>query len=195
MLKTKFGKANINKKGYYVITSTKEGNNGKRLHRLIYEDYHGITLSPTDDIHHIDGNKLNNNLDNLELLSHAEHSRYHMLNDNPMNSKECRLKLSQHRKGIKRDKSIYIKQSKSLSSSCNSLGLYRVSKIKCKECKYGSRFVYKFLNENKRVQISSVDLLELKQKVIDKQEDWLVVNKDKAKITAESVGLTLEDLT
>ena len=76
-----------------------------------------------------------------------------MLNDNPMNSKECRLKLSQHRKGIKRDKSIYIKQSKSLSSSCNSLGLYRVSKIKCKECKYGSRFFYKFLTIIKVIKL------------------------------------------
>ena len=167
MLKTKFGKAQIDNKGYYVITSTKEGNNGKKLHRLIYEDYHGVTLPSDVDIHHIDGNKINNDLDNLELLSHAEHSRQHMLGDrNPMKSKEARLKLSQYCKGRKRDKSIYIKQSKSLSTSQNSLGLYRVSKVNCNECKYGTRFVYKCLNDDKRINISSVDLLKLKQKIV-----------------------------
>lgn len=38
-LHTKWGTAKINSDGYYVITSRKEGNNGKRLHRLIARDY------------------------------------------------------------------------------------------------------------------------------------------------------------
>ncbi len=34
-IETKYGKANINNKGYYQIVSSKEGNFGKKLHRLI----------------------------------------------------------------------------------------------------------------------------------------------------------------
>lgn len=195
-ISTKFGNASIDKNGYYIITSVKEGNRGKRLHRLIYEDFHGVTLSPKADIHHIDGDKLNNHPDNLELLSHGEHSRQHMLGDrNPMKSEDARLKLSKYRKGRKIvDKSIYVKQSKSLSTSQNSLRIYRLSKIKCADCKYGYRFVYSVFNEGKSTRITSVNLLKLKQKVIDKKYDWAIVNKEKAKITAEAVGLTLNDL-
>lgn len=35
ILHTKFGTAKINKKGHYQITSRKEGNGGKLLHRLM----------------------------------------------------------------------------------------------------------------------------------------------------------------
>lgn len=38
ILHTKFGNAKIDN-GYYRITSWKEGNNGKLLHRLIWEDF------------------------------------------------------------------------------------------------------------------------------------------------------------
>ena len=79
LIETKFGKANINNKGYYDIVSEHEGNFRKKLHRLIYEDYYKVTLLPETDIHHIDGNKLNNNIENLEAISHGEHSRRHMV--------------------------------------------------------------------------------------------------------------------
>ena len=42
---TKFGKATI-LNGYYRITSTKEGNNNKSLHRLIFEDFYQSPLQP-----------------------------------------------------------------------------------------------------------------------------------------------------
>ena len=41
-IKTKFGNAHITE-GYYRICSHKEKNYGKRLHRLIYEDYYKVT--------------------------------------------------------------------------------------------------------------------------------------------------------
>ena len=194
-LVTKFGKALIDKKGYYVITSTKEGNNGKKLHRLIYEDYYGVTLLSQTDVHHIDGNKLNNDVNNLELLSHSEHRRYHMLGENnPMKSESARIKLSEYAKGRKRDKSVYIKQSKTLSKSQNALGIYRVSKVNCNECNNGFRFRYSCLSNDTRLQISSVDIIKLKDKVIEKGLEWLVVNEEKAENTAKSLGLTLEDI-
>ena len=42
---TKYGIAKIHNTGYYRITSRKEGNNGKLLHRLIFEDVHKRKLS------------------------------------------------------------------------------------------------------------------------------------------------------
>ncbi len=94
VLKTKFGTARFYNKGY-MITSTKEGNGGKKLHRLIYEDYYGVTLLPSTNIHHIDGNPCNNNISNLEALTHAEHtSKHHKGLPMPNNVKEALRKAN-----------------------------------------------------------------------------------------------------
>ena len=76
-MKTKYGNAKINPKGYYRITSGKEGNHGKLLHRLIFEDYYGITILPCIVVHHKDGNKLNNSIENLELMDSKNHIKSH----------------------------------------------------------------------------------------------------------------------
>ena len=54
---TKWGSARVNKKGYYQISSRKEGNRGKYLHRLIYEDFWGVNLPKQIHIHHKNGDK------------------------------------------------------------------------------------------------------------------------------------------
>ena len=41
---TKFGKATINGNGYYQITTRREGNQHKLLHRLIFEDFYKINI-------------------------------------------------------------------------------------------------------------------------------------------------------
>ena len=51
-IKTKFGSASINADGYYQIKSINEGNRGKLLHRLIYEDFWGVNLPKQIHIHH-----------------------------------------------------------------------------------------------------------------------------------------------
>jgi DNA-binding CsgD family transcriptional regulator len=109
MIKTKFGNARIHHKGHYIITSGKEGNHGKFLHRLIFEDYYKCTILPFVDCHHINGNKLDNRIENLELMYHGEHSRHHNTGDsNPRGmkgkklSKEARQKLSKAKKGKRR---------------------------------------------------------------------------------------------
>lgn len=76
-LHTKWGTAKPNTKGYYRITSGKEGNNMKFLHRLIFEDYHKCTLLPEGQIHHINGDKSNNCILNLELTHKRTHTLYH----------------------------------------------------------------------------------------------------------------------
>lgn len=75
---TKFGNAIPNSYGHYVITGGKY--RGKRLHRLIYEDYYNIKIPDDYDIHHIDENKSNNDIDNLVLMTHEEHTILHKSN-------------------------------------------------------------------------------------------------------------------
>ena len=65
---TKFGTARINQNGYYQISSSKEGNNGKLLHRLIVENYYKISLLPWAVVHHLDNDRLNNDIDNLTVF-------------------------------------------------------------------------------------------------------------------------------
>ena len=97
-IQTKFGTATINQKGYYQITSTKEGNFGKLLHRLIYEDEVGI-IPNEYQVHHINKNKTDNDITNLQVLSISEHSILHSTGENnPMYgkhlTKEHKEKLS-----------------------------------------------------------------------------------------------------
>jgi len=51
-----------------------------KQHRFIMEGILNRTLQPDEDVHHIDGNKLNNNPSNLRLVSHGEHSTFHNTN-------------------------------------------------------------------------------------------------------------------
>lgn len=50
-----------------------------RLHRLIMEEAIGRFLRPDEVVHHVDGNKLNNRLENLRIDSLANHTRMHHL--------------------------------------------------------------------------------------------------------------------
>ena len=73
-LHTKFGKAKCYENYYIIIAGVNEG---KKLHRAIYEDYHKVTLLPTTIIHHKDGNSKNNCILNLEMISWGEHTKLH----------------------------------------------------------------------------------------------------------------------
>ena len=50
--------------------------NGKLLHRLVWSDVNG-PIPAGFIIHHINGDKLDNRLENLEMLSVAEHAAHH----------------------------------------------------------------------------------------------------------------------
>lgn len=54
---------------------------GKRIdeHRFVMEQILGRKLESYEIVHHKDGNKLNNNPDNLVVMTLEEHSRLHMI--------------------------------------------------------------------------------------------------------------------
>jgi hypothetical protein len=43
-------------------------------HRFIMEQKIGRPLSPSEDVHHINGDKTDNHISNLRLINHGEHS-------------------------------------------------------------------------------------------------------------------------
>ena len=51
---------------------------GRHTHRIVAEQILGRPLKPGEVVHHIDGNKRNNDPSNLQVLaSQAEHARLH----------------------------------------------------------------------------------------------------------------------
>lgn len=54
-----------NNRGYYLE------------HRWIYEQYYNCILLPYVDIHHIDGNRQNNSIENLKPLYRSQHITHH----------------------------------------------------------------------------------------------------------------------
>ncbi len=65
----------INKKGYRVLLI-----NGKPMleHRHIFRVMRGMKIPQGYQIHHRDLNKLNNNIDNLQLVTPKQHKQIHL---------------------------------------------------------------------------------------------------------------------
>ena len=61
--------------GYKVVDRI--GSNGVLEHRKIMEEHLGRKLSANEVVHHINGNKLDNQIDNLVVLTRAEHIDIH----------------------------------------------------------------------------------------------------------------------
>ena len=70
-------KHSATKKGYSTVRIAKRN---IRVHRLVYE-YFGTDFNKDYHIHHIDGNKQNNCIDNLECVSPSEHTTHHNKTD------------------------------------------------------------------------------------------------------------------
>jgi hypothetical protein len=68
----------INKAGYKILEIKRLGKVIRiREHRYVMEQHLGRKLRKGEDVHHIDGNKLNNNISNLQVLSKSDHTKLH----------------------------------------------------------------------------------------------------------------------
>lgn len=77
--------SNVNSKGGYFSVILKT-NNGKkrhtRIHRLVYESFIGeLPNGEKMHVHHINGNKQDNRVENLQLISCTEHHAQHLKNN------------------------------------------------------------------------------------------------------------------
>lgn len=68
---------------YFVPGGQHRKNGVGRLHEEIWKDRHG-PIPPDHQIHHIDGNALNNDISNLQCLHRDEHRALHAAEQKPM---------------------------------------------------------------------------------------------------------------
>ena len=156
-MKTKFGNASILSSGHYRITSRKEGNHGKLLHRLIWEDFWRTEVPKGYVIHHKNGNPQDNCILNLQLMRDEDHCSLH--HKDKHHSDESKLKMSLHQ---------------------NKSGYYRVSILKNKNYKQGFIWSYYYYDENRKKRtISSIDIKVLEKKVKSKGLKWQKLEGDK----------------
>lgn len=180
-LHTKWGTAKVSE-GYYKITSGKEGNWGKRLHRLIWEDFYGCEVPKGYVIHHRDHNSLNNCILNLQLMRREDHIILHRTGKT--HSEETKRKISETKKGkFTAENGNYgwhlSEETKNkMSESKNTSGYFRVSKNKCKNCKQGFIWVYRYYVDGKTKVISSTNIEKLESKVKAKGLKWKKLKGD-----------------
>lgn len=64
--------------------------NGRKeihLHVMVMELAIGRAIGPNECVHHKNGNKTDNRLENLELMLHSEHSKHHATEASPMRAR------------------------------------------------------------------------------------------------------------
>lgn len=68
-------------------------------HRLVMERHLGRALTSDEVVHHIDGNRANNSLDNLEVTNRSSHADHHLRSLAPTQVREIRERLASGERG------------------------------------------------------------------------------------------------
>jgi hypothetical protein len=69
----------VNTNGY--MEYTRGPNCGRNVHTVIMEEMIGRKLKKSEVVHHIDEDRLNNDIDNLALMTRSAHTRLHRMLD------------------------------------------------------------------------------------------------------------------
>lgn len=169
IITTKYGNAKTDIGGYYRITTRKEGNHGKMLHRLIWEDHYGKPVPDGYDIHHINLDKRDNRIQNLQCVEHNLHMRFHSRNI----SEETRKKISEKNKGRPCSK----ETRKRISKARNTSGIMNVYKEKRKDCKHGYLWRYRYYENGKQINIRRANLDDLEKEVKKRGQPWIKIEE------------------
>lgn len=67
----------VSKKPSGYVEHTRGENKGRSHHRVVMEQYIGRKLRRDEHVHHKDGNRSNNDISNLELMTASQHMSHH----------------------------------------------------------------------------------------------------------------------
>ena len=90
-MNTEYGKFHINKQGYYVKNIY--------LHNLVWINFYGKPVPKGYSIHHINGDKTDNRIQNLQCVNSKLHTKFH--SKGKEKSEETKRRISESKKGFK----------------------------------------------------------------------------------------------
>ena len=135
VIETEFGDAFLNDRGYYTLFYTYEP-----LHRVMYTKYNK-KIPQGYVIHHLDGDKTNNNPSNLIALTPNDHSRLHKTSSNPATARK-------------------------ISYNTNTTGYRNVTIQKDARTPQGFFYCYQYYDDGKKKRCSALSIPKLEQKVM-----------------------------
>lgn len=97
-IKTKYGTATLSKNGYFELT-TSQGGKSRLLHKRIWEDFYNKKVPDSYVIHHMNGDKTDNRIQNLQCCSRSNHIKFHAKNNTFTHTTQWKENASKFRKG------------------------------------------------------------------------------------------------